>query len=246
MLKERFIPNNVMDVFYPTIFSQGMANDERLFNSPRKKEGASWSCYATSAPFSISLCDAKYLASVQSYLTVSSAPRKYTIHFLNNIYIDNETFAKDVYKIRLISGLSWKKIAYIFDTSKKNIMRWASGAEIPKNKVEHLKRTLETIKFIDSGSSRENRAVLMEKKFQDETCLDLLRSKQYEHAKSLIGEGVGRSDADEGLTQEDMDLHAPRHWGKDMHETIDLDDSGPIMPTEEPSISPVEVHERST
>ena len=163
-----------------------------------------------------------------------------------NIYIGNEASAKDVYKIRLISGLSWKKIAYIFDTSKKDVMNWASGAEVPQDKVEHLKNTLETIKFVDFGSSKENREALIEKRPQDETCLDLLRLKRYEHAKHLIGEGAGRDDTDERLSKEDMDLHAPRHWGKDMLETIDLDESGPIMPIEEPSISPVEVHERST
>lgn len=244
MPKKRLIPNNVMGVLNATILGQRTANDQWVSNYTQE-DVSDWSCSAAPALFSISLYNARYLTSIQSYLTVSSAPRKYTIHFLNNVYFDNETSAKDVYKIRLISGLGWKKIAYIFDTSKKNMMHWASGAEVPQDKVEHLKKTLETIKFIDSGSSKENRALLMEKKFQYKTCLDILRLKRYEHAKRIIGEGIGRNDTDERLTLEDMDLHAPRHWGKDMLETIDLNDGEPIMPAEEPSISPVEVHERN-
>ena len=245
MLREQIIPNDVMGVLNAAILSHGMAKDKWIFDGTRE-DVSGWSCSAAPAVFSVSLYNAKYLTSIQSYLTVSSAPRKYVIHFLDNIYIDNEASAKDVYKIRLISGLSWKKIAYIFDTSKKDVMSWAAGAEVPQDKVEHLKKTLETIKSIDSGSSKENRSALIEKRSQDETCLDLLRLKRYEDAEDIIGKGVGRNDTDGRLTQEEMELHAPRHWGKDMLETIDLDDGEPIMPIEEPSISPVEVHERST
>ena len=244
MPKKRLIPNNVMGVLNTTILSQRTANDQWVSNYTQGNVSG-WSCSAAPAVFSVSLYNAGYLTSIQSYLTVSSAPRKYTIHFINDVYIDNETSAKDVYKIRLISGLNWKRIAYIFDTSEDDVMHWASGAEVPQDKVEHLKKTLETIKFIDSGSSKENRSALIEKRSQDETCLDILRLKRYEHAKRIIGEGIGRNDTDERLTLEDMDLHAPRHWGKDMLETIDLNDGESIMPDEEPSISPVEVHERN-
>lgn len=96
-----------------------------------------------------------------------------------------------IMEIRFLTGLTWEKLAEIFDISRRSIHSWASGKPLNAKNEERVYRVLDAVHKIDRGTSRKNRALLL-REHDGTGPIALLRQSQYEKFVELVGRGPGR------------------------------------------------------
>jgi DNA-binding transcriptional regulator YiaG len=94
-------------------------------------------------------------------------------------------------ELRRLSGLSWDQLARVFGVTRRALHFWASGKTMTPSNEEHLQRVLAAVRAVDRGSSSANRTSLLTVHEDGLTAADLLASREYERAISVIGRGSG-------------------------------------------------------
>jgi hypothetical protein len=94
-------------------------------------------------------------------------------------------------EVRRLSGLTWDQLSVLFDVNRRSLHFWASGRSLNPANEEQLRRLLNTIRAIDRGSAKANRATLFEAR-EGRTPFDLLSAGSYDEVVTLLGRGAGR------------------------------------------------------
>jgi hypothetical protein len=94
-------------------------------------------------------------------------------------------------ELRRLSGLTWDQLSVLFDVNRRSLHFWASGKALSPTNEEQLRRLLNTIRAIDRGSAKANRAILFEAR-ENRTPFDLLSAGSYDEVVRLVGRGDGR------------------------------------------------------
>lgn len=90
-------------------------------------------------------------------------------------------------ELRRLSGLTWERLAELFGVSRRSLHFWASGKPQNSANEERLQRLLATLRKVDRGSARENRAALFEAQADGAMLFDLLVHEQYEKVVDRLG-----------------------------------------------------------
>lgn len=101
---------------------------------------------------------------------------------------------KVIHELRRVSGLSWEALAEIFGVSRRSLHFWASGKRLSDENEKHLRHVINVVEFIDRGTARKNRALLLTPDDSGVTGLNLLTKKDYEIFKERFGRGQGRQE----------------------------------------------------
>lgn len=97
-----------------------------------------------------------------------------------------------VMELRRLSGLTWEQLARLFHVDRRSLHLWASGKPLTAAHEERLHRLLATLRQIDRGSARENRALLLGAREDGLIPLDLLAEGRFSQVSALTGMGPGR------------------------------------------------------
>lgn len=100
-----------------------------------------------------------------------------------------------VFELRRLSGLTWDQLARLFSVSRRTVHFWASGKPMNAGNEEHLQRVVAAVRFIDRGSARENRALLVAPTIAGRSALELLAEAKFGDVQAALGQGGGRSRA---------------------------------------------------
>ncbi len=96
-------------------------------------------------------------------------------------------------EIRRLTGYSWEQLAGLVGCTRQAAHRWMNGEPIADGNRERLARLHAALRFVDRGTSDENRAVLG-MSADGLTVSDLLRQRRFDEAKAVAGPGPGRQD----------------------------------------------------
>jgi transcriptional regulator with XRE-family HTH domain len=100
-----------------------------------------------------------------------------------------EVTQKAIHEIRKVTGLTWEKLAKLFNVSRRTLHFWASGKRLNSFNEEQLNLLLDTIRYIDRGSASLNRNLFL-MPFRDGTVpFNLLIAGKYREVKNLLGSG---------------------------------------------------------
>ena len=113
-------------------------------------------------------------------------------------------------ELRRLSGLTWDQLARLFNVSRRSLHFWASGESMAPSNEEHLQRLLALVRKVDRGSASANRAMLLGAREDGILPFDLLASRDYERALSLLGPGEGRRVSPPKLSEEARKARAPQ------------------------------------
>lgn len=97
-----------------------------------------------------------------------------------------------VSELRRLSGLTWEQLARLIGVSRRSLHFWASGKPTSRVYEERLQRLLATMRLIDRGSARSNRAMMLTPGPDGNSPLDLLADDQHEPVVALLGPGGAR------------------------------------------------------
>lgn len=97
-----------------------------------------------------------------------------------------------VYELRRLSGLTWDQLASVFRVSRRTVHFWASGKPLSAGNDVQLRRVLATVRFIDRGSARENRGLLLAPVRGGHSALELIAEGRLEEVREALGQGAGR------------------------------------------------------
>lgn len=104
----------------------------------------------------------------------------------------NTDTRKAIHEIKKISGLTWDKLAELFDVSRRTLHFWASGARLSSDNEENLYQLLDVIRYINKGSADINRQALISHQENGQSPFALLVEKKYEETKKLLGPGKAK------------------------------------------------------
>ncbi len=100
-----------------------------------------------------------------------------------------EVTQKAIHEIRKITGLTWEKLAKLFNVSRRTLHFWASGKRLNSFNEEQLNLLLDTIRYIDRGSASLNRNLLLMPLRDGTVPFKLLVVGKYQEVKNLLGSG---------------------------------------------------------
>jgi len=103
----------------------------------------------------------------------------------------HETDQAAVCELRRLSGLTWDQIASLMGVQRRSVHFWASGKELSAHHQEHLHRVLSVVRSSFKGSGDETRRALLETDLAGSNALDLLRSGDFDSARSRLGAAGG-------------------------------------------------------
>ncbi len=103
-----------------------------------------------------------------------------------------EKVGAEIFEIRRLSGLTWEELATIFDVSRRSLHHWANGKSISAANEVRVRRLLSTLRRIDRGEARRNRALLTSPHPEGGLVIDALRRGEFEAVERLIQPGAGR------------------------------------------------------
>jgi DNA-binding transcriptional regulator YiaG len=92
---------------------------------------------------------------------------------------EEQAVARNIAKLRTVSGLTWEQLGYLLNTSRRSVHLWANGNAIAAQNEERLARTLSTIESISRGAPSLNRALLLSPIEDGKLIIDLLREERY-------------------------------------------------------------------
>ncbi len=100
-----------------------------------------------------------------------------------------EVTQKAIHEIRKVTGLTWEKLAKLFNVSRRTLHFWASGKRLNSFNEEQLNLLLDTIRYIDRGSASLNRNLLLMPLRDGIVPFNLLVVGKYQEVKNLLGSG---------------------------------------------------------
>lgn len=95
-------------------------------------------------------------------------------------------------ELRLLTGLTWEKVAFLFGVSRRAVHFWANGKPLTAAHQEHLERSLSCIKAADKGNAPMNRQALFAADSNGVAPFDLLVRKQYPEFVTAMGPRSGQ------------------------------------------------------
>jgi hypothetical protein len=98
-----------------------------------------------------------------------------------------------IFELKRLSGLTWEELAAFLSVTRRSLHLWANGGSINTLNERHVRDLLMAMRELDRGTAQENRALLLAPlQGGDVTVGDLLRSRQFGDAVTLVGRGRGR------------------------------------------------------
>jgi hypothetical protein len=161
----------------------------------------------------------------QRYLTPSMAHQS-PVSF--RIEANERSPAELVQELRRLAGLTWMQIAEVFEVSSRAPFDWASGKPVAAKNHQRLGEIVATLRFVDRGSSEENRNLLLSDAEGGRTYLDLLRGGQVNLVKDLAGKGAGRPLLERQLTADAEKLNSRAHFGSEVLAAAEAGEVEPI------------------
>jgi hypothetical protein len=99
-----------------------------------------------------------------------------------------------IFELKRLSGLTWEELATLLSVTRRSLHLWANGGPINTLNEKHVRDLLLTMRELDRGTARENRALLLAPlRDNDMTVGDLLRGRHFRDALTLVGRGRGRA-----------------------------------------------------
>jgi hypothetical protein len=97
-----------------------------------------------------------------------------------------------IFELKRLTGLTWEELAMLLSVTRRSLHLWANGSPINTLNERHMRDLLVTVRELDRGTARENRALLLAPLREgDITVGDLLRNRHFGEALALIGHGRG-------------------------------------------------------
>jgi transcriptional regulator with XRE-family HTH domain len=100
--------------------------------------------------------------------------------------IEADTSAKVLTRLRMLSGLTWEKVAELFSVSSRTIFNWVNGERLTAAHEEKLRAIEDVVRYIDQGEAAKNRALLQTCMSNGKLPLDLLKQGHYNEVKYAI------------------------------------------------------------
>jgi hypothetical protein len=99
-----------------------------------------------------------------------------------------------IFELKRLTGLTWEELATLLSVTRRSLHLWANGRAINTVNERHVRDLLMTMRDLDRGTARENRALLLAPlRDGDMTVGDLLRDREFNNAVLLVGRGRGRA-----------------------------------------------------
>lgn len=99
-----------------------------------------------------------------------------------------------IFELKRVSGLTWEELAGLLSVTRRSLHLWANGGHINTLNEKRVRDLLVTMRELDRGTARENRALLLAPlQDGDMTVGDLLRGWRFADALNLVGRGRGRA-----------------------------------------------------
>lgn len=118
-------------------------------------------------------------------------------HTVSAIAVASRAFrARDaIFELKRLSGLTWEELAALLSVTRRSLHLWAKGGAINTLNERQVRELLVTMRELDRGTARENRALLLASLRDDGdiTVGDLLRGREFRKAVALIGRRRGRA-----------------------------------------------------
>lgn len=152
-----------------------------------------------------------------------------------NVEFAEQSPAELVQEFKRLSGLTWAQVAQVFEVSSRAPFDWASGKPVNAKNHEKLTSAVAAIRFLDRGSSEDNRNLLLSEAVAGQTFLTLLQASQFEYVREIAGKGAGRPRFEQSLTAEASKFNAPRHFGANVESAVSGDESE-ILPVSKPKL----------
>lgn len=105
---------------------------------------------------------------------------------------DPEDLRKAIPELRRIAGLSWGEIGELFEVSRREVLRWASGKPAGPGYGHRLMPVLAVVRRADRGNSGRTRAALFDTR-EVTRPIDLLISQRFADARVALGQGRARA-----------------------------------------------------
>lgn len=106
----------------------------------------------------------------------------------NSANRDPETLRKAIAELRRIAGLTWEELGALFEVSRREILRWASGKPLDPVHGNRITQVLAVVRGADRGNSGRTRAALLDAS-QAIRPIDLLISQRFDDASVAMGQG---------------------------------------------------------
>ena len=98
-----------------------------------------------------------------------------------------ESTAEAIMEIRRRSGLTWQELGELFDVSRRSIHHWANGKPVSAGNDRTIRRMLAAIRYLDRGSQRDTRALLLSvDQATGVSPLDLLQAGRFDDATAPV------------------------------------------------------------
>ena len=97
-----------------------------------------------------------------------------------------------IFELRRFTGLTWEELAKLLSVTRRSLHLWANGHPINAQNETRLRDLMSTMRALDRGTARENRALLMSPRPAGGVFSDLLRDKRFDEALLQAGRGKGR------------------------------------------------------
>ncbi len=99
-----------------------------------------------------------------------------------------------IFELKRLGGLTWEELSTLLSVTRRSLHLWANGSPINSLNEKHVRDLLVTMRELDRGTARENRALLLAPlRDRDITLGDLLRDRQFGDVLTLVGRGRGRA-----------------------------------------------------
>ncbi|MCG7572527.1 hypothetical protein MHM39_03015 [Phaeobacter sp. CNT1-3] len=152
-----------------------------------------------------------------------------------NVEFAKQSPAELVQEFKRLSGLTWAQVAQVFEVSSRAPFDWASGKPMNAKNHEKLASAVAAIRFIDRGTSEDNRNLLLSEAIGGQTFLALLQASEFGYVREIAGKGAGRPSFEQLLTADASKFNAPRHFGANVESAASGDDSE-ILPVSKPKL----------
>lgn len=97
-----------------------------------------------------------------------------------------------IFELRRLTGLTWDELANLLSVTRRSLHLWANGHPINALNETRVRDMVSTMRTIDRGTARENRALLMSPRLEGGVFSDLLREGHFDAAHAQAGRGNGR------------------------------------------------------
>lgn len=115
-----------------------------------------------------------------------------------------QSTAQAILELRRRSGLTWELLSKLLHVSRRSVHHWANGKPPSSTHEQHIRKSLDAVRYLDEGSQRATRDRLLTA-VDGSSLFDLLAAKQYKDimrvpagARSALAVGYSTSKSSEG------------------------------------------------